>query len=1236
MSSSVSRLKHQDYTIAWICALPLESAAAEAMLDERHPPLPTSPNDENTYVLGRICAHNVIILCLPSGVYGTTAATNLASQMKFTFTAIRFGLMVGIGGGVPSKEIDIRLGDIVVSKPTREFGGVIQYDYGKTVQHGQFERSGMLNKPPPVILTAISRLQAAHRLESSKIPAFISEAVSRNPHFAPISTYPGEIFDILFESEYDHIESGITCDDCELNRVVKRITRDDHDPVIHYGLIASGNQVIKHGQTRDRLARELGILCFEMEAAGLMDVIPCLVIRGICDYADSHKNKRWQDYAAAIAAAYAKELLSVIHENRVADEPKAGSSSQLYHCQDLSVSEQMRSGGLTVRDKGDGHIDDWLIERISKYDHNRVHRRLLHKRLLGTTEWFLAHPDFKEWLTGNTIPTLWCSGKIGSGKTIIATSVVEELIYRSSKLRAPSIFFYCETEHPRSLQPSYILSSFIKQLCRFLHDAYVPFPRDLIREIHMFFGREPHTPDFQDLEDLFGDLYRYAPNTAYVIDGIDALDQGNCSNLLKFILRHFSCSSDRQGSKCILLSREQVPGFMDISTFIPGIRHISTSSHVMRDIQMYIETTIADKTLSRKLTTNSSLLHEIKETLLQESSGMFLWVYLQLEILWDTCFTDAQIRLSLGQLPKDLEETYRRCAQRIVMLDNIAVKVLKWVSFATRPLHIEELREAVAFTPLDTEWDAEKIPQQEIVAGCCANLVVVDPIDGCVRFAHSSVKQYLESNHGSHIEGYPVNADQGDLECGEYCLVYLSFSDFSLQVTRAEEVTVAFPNPAALIKGVFRSSLMAPFRRIPRGQEGFVPVRVPNTRAKRTSDRTSYKFLNYAASGWALHMKNIDTASPSWERFEHVATNFSDSWNFHPWVSGGRSAQSRLHALFGWAVKEHHEPLLSIALRSKKDLLAICDLPLVDEGFPALHLASKLGHYAIVQHLLRFCKVNVLDVEGYAPLHYAVAKRRLDVVQLILRANGCKVGIKSRTGDTPLFLAAINGDEDIALALLMDGTRTKNGNAFKYYVSLFSPLAAACKYGHPTIVQMLLEHGALLGQDYSFGRTPLSLATTAGHTDIVELLLKWGSPPDGNNRDGSTPLTEAARIGDEKLVQMLLERTKNLDCEDHDGRTPFFWASKEGHVEVMKLLLAKGADYGRADQFGDTPLFHAVRRNDVEMVRVLLEMGADLKTRAHGTNLLDFARQVGETEIIELLLKHGATDSTEAQLGEET
>jgi nucleoside phosphorylase len=88
---------------------------------------------------------------------------------------------------------------------------------------------------------------------------------------------------------------------------------------VHYGLIASGNQVIKDATFRDKLVKDLGghVLCIEMEAAGLVNDFPCIVIRGICDYADSHKNKNWQEHAAATAAAFAKELLQHIQPGDV-------------------------------------------------------------------------------------------------------------------------------------------------------------------------------------------------------------------------------------------------------------------------------------------------------------------------------------------------------------------------------------------------------------------------------------------------------------------------------------------------------------------------------------------------------------------------------------------------------------------------------------------------------------------------------------------------------------------------------------------------------------------------------------------------------------------------------------------------------------------------------------------------------------------------------------------------------
>jgi nucleoside phosphorylase len=318
------KLRHEKYTVGWICALPLEMAVAKATLDDIHNDLSVPPNDHNAYTLGRIGPHNIVIACLPSGVYGTISAATMAAQLLSSFKSIRFGLIVGIGGGVPSGKADIRLSDIVVSKPTSTFGGVLQYDYGKTVTGGHFERIGTLNKPPQALLTAVSKLQANQIVEASRIPAFLSEMLDKYPEMTTKFTHPGQQRDRLFQAEYDHIKAGNTCNDCDVSRVVARPVRTTDNPKVHYGLIVSGNQVMKHGSTRDRYARELGILCFEMEAAGLMDNFPCLVIRGICDYADSHKNKQWQEYAAATAAAYAKKLLSVIPGSQVAKISEAG------------------------------------------------------------------------------------------------------------------------------------------------------------------------------------------------------------------------------------------------------------------------------------------------------------------------------------------------------------------------------------------------------------------------------------------------------------------------------------------------------------------------------------------------------------------------------------------------------------------------------------------------------------------------------------------------------------------------------------------------------------------------------------------------------------------------------------------------------------------------------------------------------------------------------------------------
>jgi len=345
------------YTVGWICALKCELKAARTMLDEEHPALRVqSEQDGNNYLLGRIGPHNVAITSLPHA--GTNRAATAAKSMQNTFPNIRFCLMVGVGGGVPSKDSwnDIRLGDIVVSEPTEQGGGVIQYDMGKREVDG-FRRVGTLNKPPGLLLSAMKTLHTTKNLGRA-ISDLVNDKFGDEEDLDEEWTYPTRARDVLFNTDHFQTSKSIdllvacgaalllpatyfqvwhgdpktgksklslilwTC--CVMSCVwiasiwylrskpVARTPRSTNRPRIHYGNIGSGNSVVKNAVERDELAKRDNVICFEMEAAGIMDDFPCLVIRGISDYADSYKRWDWQPYAAAVAAAYSRKLLLTV------------------------------------------------------------------------------------------------------------------------------------------------------------------------------------------------------------------------------------------------------------------------------------------------------------------------------------------------------------------------------------------------------------------------------------------------------------------------------------------------------------------------------------------------------------------------------------------------------------------------------------------------------------------------------------------------------------------------------------------------------------------------------------------------------------------------------------------------------------------------------------------------------------------------------------------------------------
>ncbi|EPS37521.1 hypothetical protein H072_8807 [Dactylellina haptotyla CBS 200.50] len=488
---------HSDYTIGWVCALPNELTAAIAMLDERHSDLSKPPTDHNTYTLGSIHNHNIVIACLPRGKTDSNSAASVAVRMIGTFPSIKFGLMVGIGGGVPPR---VRLGDVVISTPDGEYSDVIQWGLAEATEKGRFKRLGALNSPPIPLLTALTKMTSEHELTGSKIPDYLELKV-KYPKLASKYSRSKTMEDVLFRSNYRHVsdppkiikadrggdivnESGEeeeedeefeeddpadskVCPYCDRTKVR---TRSPRDMRIHHSLILSGNQVVKDPAIRDALNISIArgkALCMETEAAGLLDNFPCIIIRGICNYNDSHEYKCWEEHAAAIVAASAKELLLYIQSSDVEGERPAHeileNISTIVTKTDAKV-ENIRSQVTRMGKEIDIRVLDWLAKDYYSPQQNDYIRL----RQPGTGQWLFDSPDFQSWINSSESQILFCPGIPGVGKTIITSSVIHHL--SSSHV----------TQSDQNIGLAYIYFNYKRQIGQNIEDLLSSLLRQLI------------------------------------------------------------------------------------------------------------------------------------------------------------------------------------------------------------------------------------------------------------------------------------------------------------------------------------------------------------------------------------------------------------------------------------------------------------------------------------------------------------------------------------------------------------------------------------------------------------------------------------------------------------------------------------------------------------------------------------------------------------------------------------
>ncbi|KKP00536.1 hypothetical protein THAR02_07376 [Trichoderma harzianum] len=328
----------EDFQIAIICALPLEYDVVSLLFDkfwDDDESYGRARGDMNSYTNGRMGQYDVVLVLLPN--MGTVAAAGAAASFRSSYPNLQLAFLVGICGGVPrSGENEIHLGDVIISK------SAVQYDLGKQYHKAFVIKDTVddsLGRPNKNIRSLVASFETEHIRDQLQQKACLylkdlqsTAAKRRRPQNYQ---YPGINNDKLFFTAYRHKHRGpqpckfcdnptdVFCENaakescidlgCDETQLVKRtdleIRGSTGDPEIFVGRIASGNSVMKSGEHRDRIAEEQKVIALEMEGAGVWDEIPCIIVKGVCDYADSHKNDLWQRYAAATAASVMKAVL---------------------------------------------------------------------------------------------------------------------------------------------------------------------------------------------------------------------------------------------------------------------------------------------------------------------------------------------------------------------------------------------------------------------------------------------------------------------------------------------------------------------------------------------------------------------------------------------------------------------------------------------------------------------------------------------------------------------------------------------------------------------------------------------------------------------------------------------------------------------------------------------------------------------------------------------------------------
>ncbi|KAL9082614.1 MAG: hypothetical protein Q9165_008845 [Trypethelium subeluteriae] len=951
-------LRRDEYTVGWVCALPDELTAAQVMLDEEHQNLPPNGNDANIYTLGCIGKHNVVLACLPAGQTGNNSAAAVAMQMKASFPAVQFGLMVGIGGGVPNKEADIRLGDVVVSQPGNGHGGVVQYDFGKSTPNG-FQRTGFLNAPSQILLSAVTKLRSNQDRGTNNL----------SPHLSKLSNLPKFVrdeagSDVLFKVAYNHVK-GDGCASCAVVGRVQRKERTNNTPTVHYGTIASGNQVMRDGATRNKVSSEFGgVLCFEMEAAGLMNTFPCLVIRGICDYADSHKNKRWQPYAAATAAAYAKELLSVIPTVSLASER---STSDVRH---QKINEFLQL----------------LYNKACIYAETKNRNR---ERVPGTCEWFTSHELFKQWNSktdGRHSRLLYVTADPGCGKSVLSRYLIDQVLPGPQRIIC-YFFFKDDFDDQKSA---------LRAICTILHQL-LDLNRHLITTaiLNTFGSRKEKL--FESYSELW-DIFIKAASHQETVCVLDALDE--CQDQERKQLISAVASIQAYGPKFLLTSRpyNYIRADIDgrLKSPIDSIHIQGDQGHtvgtIIKEIQLVLDSRINET--AKRFSLEPDELDLMRQQLGSIPNRTYLWITLLFDGLLDgkTGITKADIIALSSKVPQSVYDAYEKILNRTAD-HKAARKLLHIVLGAKRPLSLPELAIClVCEENCSSTQVAEKlVPHKRIKAhlrDLCGLFVVV--VDDKVYLLHQTAREFLVHNNR------PVPSQAS---------VTSKFQNYTFKASRTD--STASNSWQHSITGTATDTVLA---------------EISITYLHQNVAEQYPSLLDYTAINWASHYRaSAECFQRQWTSaaLEVCANNkiqmqWIKTYNNQSVIPIFGSPLCLASAL---GLKEVVQQLLGtgeISASPKKSKF----------GQTTRRVVSALRFKRKARQLLDTGRVEVdsKDTEyGRTPLSWAAENGHEAVVQQLLNTGRVEIDSKDKYGRTPLSWAAENGHEAVVRKLADQG-----------------------------------------------------------------------------------------------------------------------------------------------------------------------------------------------------------------------